>query len=93
VNRADVVHRQILAFSISHDHQAVRIYGHYAVIGGDDVKYYRHPIRKFDLTELNGRDKWTSYKFTRNVYELWVPAHLKRISSAIDQLPSKSVMR
>jgi hypothetical protein len=93
VNRADVVHRQILAFSISHDHQAVRIYGHYAVIDGDDVKYYRHPIRKFDLTELNGRDKWTAYKFTRNIYELWVPAHLKRIFSALDELPSKPAVR
>lgn len=41
--------REILAFSISHDHRTVRIYGHYAVIDGPDPKDYRHPIRTFDF--------------------------------------------
>ena len=57
VKREDEVHRQILAFSISQDHTSVRIYGLYAVIDGRDAKYYRHPIRTFDFTELDGKDK------------------------------------
>ncbi|KAB5536091.1 hypothetical protein GE09DRAFT_1249611 [Coniochaeta sp. 2T2.1] len=65
VKREDEVNRQILASSISHDHQSVRIYGHYPVINEKDT-YYRHPIRKFDFTELDGRDKWTAYRFTKN---------------------------
>jgi hypothetical protein len=89
VEREEEVHRQILAFSISHDHRSVRIYGHYAVIDGRDAKYYRHPIRTFDFTELDGKDKWTAYRFTRNVYDKWMPIHFKRICSAIDQLPSE----
>ncbi|KJZ71533.1 hypothetical protein HIM_09071 [Hirsutella minnesotensis 3608] len=86
--REDEVHRQLLAFSISHDHCSVRIYGCYPVIDGKSTKYYRHPIHKFDFTTLDGKDKWTAYRFTKNVYEVWMPQHFKRICSAIDQLPS-----
>lgn len=88
VKREGEVHRQILAFSISHDHRSVRIYGHYPVLEGKDTTYYRHPIRTFDFTELDGKEKWTAYRFTKNIYELWMPSHFKRICSAIDQLPS-----
>src|SRR4051794_31159917 len=42
---------------------------------------------KFDFTELGGKEKWTTYIFTKNVYEIWMPTHFKRISSAIDELP------
>lgn len=86
VKREDEVNRQIVAFSVSHDHQSVRIYGHYPVITEKDTKYYRHPIRKFDFTDLDGKEKWTAYRFIKNVYDIWVPDHFKRICSAIDQL-------
>ncbi|KAL8303413.1 hypothetical protein RB594_008408 [Gaeumannomyces avenae] len=89
VEREREVHRQILAFSVSHDHSSVRIYGHYPVIAGKDTKYYRHPIHKFDFTALDGKDKWTAYRFTKNVYDTWMPAHFKNICSVIDQLPSE----
>ena len=49
--------REILAFSISHDHRAVRIYGYYAEIYGDEKKYYRHSIRKFSFPELDVKEK------------------------------------
>ncbi|KAL8407612.1 hypothetical protein RB594_006438 [Gaeumannomyces avenae] len=89
VEREREVDRQILAFSISHDHSSVRIYGHYPVIAGKDTKYYRHPIHRFDFTALDGKDKWTAYRFTKNVYDTWMPVHFKRVCSAIDQLPSE----
>ena len=88
IKREDEVNRKILAFSVSHDHRSVRIYGHYPVITGKDIKYYRHPIHTFDFTALDGKDKWTAYRFTKNVYDTWMPAHFKNICSAIDQLPS-----
>lgn len=81
------VHRKILAFSISHDDKNVRIYGHYPVIEDDTTTYYRYPIRDFFLTDLNGKEKWTAYKFTKNLYELWMPKHLEWICKAIDVLP------
>ncbi|TFB05314.1 hypothetical protein CCMA1212_003293 [Trichoderma ghanense] len=88
VKREDEVNRKILAFSVSHDHRSVRIYGHYPVITGEDIKYYRHPIHTFDFTAYDGRDKWTAYRFIKSVYDVWMPAHFEGICSAIDQLPS-----
>ncbi|KAK1808612.1 hypothetical protein LTR12_017021 [Friedmanniomyces endolithicus] len=64
-----------------------RIYGHYAVIEGREQKYYRNPIRTFDFTELDGKEKWTAYKFIKNVYDIWMPKHFQRICSAIDEFP------
>ncbi len=80
--------REILAFSISHDHRSVRIYGHYPVIKGDKTTFYRHPIHTFDFTALDGKEKWTAYKFTKNVYDTYMPKLHKRICSAIDDLPA-----
>ncbi|OAA34236.1 hypothetical protein NOR_08578 [Metarhizium rileyi] len=88
VKREDEVHRQILAFSVSHDHRSVRIYGHYPVIDGKETKYYRHPIREFSFIELGGKNKWEAHRFAKNVYDLWMPTHFKKVCSAIDQLPS-----
>ncbi|KAK4137560.1 hypothetical protein BT67DRAFT_113382 [Trichocladium antarcticum] len=87
VKREDEVSRKILAFSVSHDHRSVRIYGHYPVITGNDTKYYRHPIHTFDFTALDGKDKWTAYRFTKSVYDIWMPKHFENICAAIDQLP------
>jgi hypothetical protein len=88
VKREDEVNRKILAFSVSHDHTSVCIYGHYPVITGKDVKYYRHLIHGFSFTALDGKEKWTAYRFTKNVYNNWVPKHFENICSAINQLPS-----
>ncbi|KAH7305398.1 hypothetical protein BKA65DRAFT_531196 [Rhexocercosporidium sp. MPI-PUGE-AT-0058] len=87
VKREKELHRQILAFSISHDHRTVRIYGHYPVVDGKNTTFYRHSIREFSFTELDGKERWTAYKFTKNVYDIWVPTHLKRICSVIEELP------
>ncbi len=57
------------------------------MIDGDKTTFYRHPIKKFDFTSEEGKDKWTSYKFTKNIYDIWMPTHLKRICSVIDELP------
>lgn len=88
VKREKELDREILAFSISHDHRTVRIYGHYTLVDGNNTTFYRQPIHTFDFTALDGKEKWTAYKFIRNVYDVWMPTHLNRIRSAIDQLPS-----
>lgn len=43
---------------------------------------------KFSFIALDGKDKWTAYKFTKNVYDIWISIHLKRICLAIDELSS-----
>ncbi|KAI9674984.1 MAG: hypothetical protein M1817_001390 [Caeruleum heppii] len=87
VKREEELDREILAFSVSHDHGSARIYGHYPVIDGKDTKYYRYSIREFSFSDLDGKEKWSTYKFTKNVYDNWMPGHLKRIASAIDDIP------
>lgn len=87
VKREKELHREILAFSVSHDDHTVRIYGHYPVIDGEKTTFYRHSIHDFTFTALDGKEKWTAYKFTKNVYDIWMPTHLKRICSVIDKLP------
>ncbi|KAG5298290.1 hypothetical protein I7I48_07695 [Histoplasma ohiense] len=87
VKREKELNGDILGFSISHDSCSVRIYGHYPIINGKRVTYYRHALRKFDFTELDGRDRWASYKFTMKVYNDWVPSHFQRLCSAIDVIP------
>jgi hypothetical protein len=83
--REKELHRKMLAFFISHDHRTVRIYGQYP-IDGDKTTFYRHPIKTLDFTSEGGKDKWASYRFTNNVYDKWMPTHLKRICSVIDEL-------
>lgn len=90
VGRGPEVDRQILGFSFSHDNQSVRIYGHYAEIKEAGIKYYRHDIRKYDITDCDGRDKFTAYGITMRIYQEWMPHHLKRLCSAIDALPIAS---
>ena len=65
----------------------MRIYGRYPIIDGDKTAFYRHPTHTFDFTALDGKEKWTAYKFTKNIYDLWIQTHLKRICSVIDELP------
>jgi len=61
------------------------------MIDRGETTFYRYLIRKFDFTELDGKEKWTSYTFTKNVYDLWMPGHLKRICLIIDILSSDIV--
>lgn len=64
--------REVLAFSISHNQDAVQIYGHYASIDGIEARFYRHEIAKFYFDAADGENKWTAYKFTKSVYDIFV---------------------
>ncbi|KAK0609357.1 hypothetical protein B0T17DRAFT_546873 [Bombardia bombarda] len=85
--RQEEIDREILAFSVSHDPTSVRIYGHYPVMIGANTRYFRHLIHEFDFTENEGQDKWTAYRFTKNVYNTWMPNHFKKICYALEALP------
>ena len=57
VEREGELHRNILAFSVSHDHDSVRIYGYYPVIEDEKTKVYRHSIRKLFFYGIGGQGK------------------------------------
>jgi hypothetical protein len=69
-NRAEELNREILAFYISHDYQIVRIYRHYPVIDRVKTTFYQHPIHEFSFIAIDSKEKWTAYKFTKNVYDI-----------------------
>ena len=85
-NRENELHRELLTFSISHDHRTVRLYGYYPIIDGPRIRIYRHPIHTFDITALDGKERWTTYNFTVGVYSHSLTI-LERICSVIDELP------
>ncbi|KAK5202926.1 hypothetical protein LTR41_011342 [Exophiala xenobiotica] len=68
VKREQELHREILAFSISHDH--------------------RPPISE-DLWPLrcDRGQKDHVLPSSHSVYDIWMPAHLKKLCSAIDAIP------
>ena len=87
VKREQELHREILAFSISHDSSIIKIFGHYPVFKGKETTFFRHEIEEFSFRGFRGTQRWTAYRFTKNIYDIWMPMHLKRLCSAIDQLP------
>ena len=88
ISRQNELNQKILTFSISHDHQAVKIYGHYALIKGKETTFYRYLLRHFSITDQDGKDKWTAYRYSINVFKMFYSIHLKRTCSAVDQLPN-----
>lgn len=87
VNREQEIDREILTYSVSHDHRMVKLYGHYAQIQGKSTKYYRHLIHSFDIAALDGKERWTTYKFITGVYRHSLTL-LRRIASVVDELAS-----
>ena len=86
VSRLGELDRQILVFSISHDHTHVIIHGHYARIECEKITFYRHQIRSFDISDQNGKERWTTYHIVRKIYDYFAPIHLRRIRDAIEHL-------
>ncbi|EDN05203.1 predicted protein [Histoplasma mississippiense (nom. inval.)] len=65
----------------------VRMYSYYAVIKESNTSFYRHPIKTFDLPARWGKNKWSAYIFTKNVYNTGMPDYLRRIKTAVDEIP------
>ncbi|KAL7917247.1 hypothetical protein ACQKWADRAFT_326069 [Trichoderma austrokoningii] len=61
---------------------------HRQILAFSEIKYYRYPIRNVSFIELDGQKRWVAYQFTKNIYDVWMPDHFKRITSAIDQIPA-----
>ncbi|EME82073.1 uncharacterized protein MYCFIDRAFT_138365, partial [Pseudocercospora fijiensis CIRAD86] len=57
VKREKELYREILAFSILYNYTTIRIYSYYAEVNSSETKYYRYIIRKFNFTELDGKEK------------------------------------
>ncbi|KAI9777081.1 MAG: hypothetical protein M1816_004919 [Peltula sp. TS41687] len=86
--KMDSLNGQFLVFSISHDQQDARLYGHYAIVQGEKWSYYRYPVRKFDLTDYNSL--LAIYNFVQNILKSHLPEHLQRLQDALAVLPDSN---
>jgi len=82
---------KILVYSISHDQNDARVWGHYALVEGGDWTYYRHPIGKFDIAHEE-RGLLALHNFARNVLTVYAPKLLERLHKAIAALPVSSTL-
>lgn len=87
VGREKELDGEAVGFSVSHDTRSVLIFAHYVESTERGILCWREEVRTFCFTELDGKERGTSYRFIQNLYQIWAPMHLKRIHSAIDQLP------
>lgn len=71
--------------SISHDVETFKIYVHYASFERAETRFYMHSIKRAYFTEPE--DRWIARRFTRNVYDVFLPLHLERVCSILDSLP------
>ncbi|KAK5093856.1 hypothetical protein LTS08_008815 [Lithohypha guttulata] len=74
---------QILVFSVSHDNLLVKLYGHFAIIAGEKLAFYRYPIASFVLNFEESQGRKRTHDFVREIYHSFYPAHLKRIRDAL----------
>jgi hypothetical protein len=83
--RLGEVNRRLLGFSISHELEGVRIYGHYPEIGEDGIKYYRWLVKQFNIW-ADG-DKWACYRFVENLDCDFLPIHTDRLMRFLEEIP------
>lgn len=82
------IHWKIFIFSVLHNYHSVRMYSHYLIIEEDKNKFYCYLIKKFSFTSEEEKNKWTVYKFIKNVYNIWMLIQHKKICSVINKLLS-----
>ena len=82
---------QVLVFSISHNQQDVRLFGHYAIVREEKWTYHRYCIGTFNI--LTGqKDLVTLYNFVQNVLKSHASDLVKRLKDALSALPEPSTL-
>lgn len=91
---ASTLNGQVLVFSISHDNERVKVYGHFPVVESEKTTFYRYPIASFVLNFDENQGWKKTHNFVREVYHAFYPAHLKRIRDILAQMkdPRKQSM-
>jgi hypothetical protein len=75
-NEASELSGQVLVFSISHDNERVKLYGHFAIIDEEKATFYRYPIASFVLNFEENQGRKRTHDFVREIYHKFYPAHL-----------------
>ena len=82
---------KILVFIISHNNRIVNLYGYYIVINDEaehGLDFFYYNIIFFSLIMYDGRKRFKTYNFVRNVYDNFAPEHFKKIRDVAVGLPA-----
>lgn len=84
------IHREVVAWSVSHDHRVVRVYGYYPVFDGFG-SYRIHSHLVFSLDLLTCKTEQERFKVLRACVQVYHEGVclLARIRAAIDQIPER----
>ncbi|KEF50788.1 uncharacterized protein A1O9_13162, partial [Exophiala aquamarina CBS 119918] len=83
--RESALNGEIIVFSISHNHESVKLYGHFPIIQGAEVSFYRYHATTFILG-LEEEDWRRPHDCVREIYKVFYPAHLQRIRHALSEM-------
>jgi hypothetical protein len=94
-NQASQLNGQILVFSVSHDNERVKLYGHFPILELDRITFYRYPIATFDLNFEESQGRKRTHDFVRAIYGTFFQEHVSRIRDALAKMEdprSRSIM-
>lgn len=84
-NNALQLSGQTLMYTISHDNERVKIYGHFATLQGK-LDFYRYLIGSFIFNFEPSQGRTTTPDFRRAIYDTVYLLHWKRIQSALAKM-------
>lgn len=85
---AEELSGRILVFSVSQNHDTVKIFGHFAMVVGDVVTYHRQSIYEANLNAILTEDEWTRpYQIMLAICQMHFPEHLRRIRDSLAEQP------
>ena len=87
--KASDLYGRTLVFSISHNSDDARLYGHYALVQNGQWFYYRYSVGKFDLTDSG---LLALYNFVQNLFKSYPSKLMQRLKDALAVLPDSAAM-
>jgi len=87
------LHREVVAFSLSHNQSHARVYGHYPVFDKEsgDFTYHRRLLEDvhFARPGSSPEQKWRAYNIVRGIYFQWAPYHFNHLRDMLDVIMDK----
>lgn len=83
--------REISAFSISHDHELVKIYGRYPVIKGDKATLYRHPTSRLQFPSPGRQRILNRPQNSSRVFMIIIRSNFRRVEAVQEAMSCLSI--
>lgn len=85
-NKAATFNGEIVLFSISHDNEQVKLFGHFAIIDKEKISFYRYYFEEFVLSIGARQGRKKTHDFVRAVYDNFYPERFSTIKKALAEM-------